>query len=359
MAEHVVRRGAPNGLGGGETRRRRGGSRVDVLGVVAFGVVAAAFLIPAAGALRVSSQETTCLDNLARIGFANSVYASEDPSDPALPVHPLQYQQCGPDFEGICNTPSYIGAYDWGGKSGVGLPGWVEFPGVLGSRYGTAAGFGPATRPLNRILYKAKLADAWGPQFDRIQAYYDTLLDLPSYQCPADTGYTGIHHPDFRDSLLSSYDYYGTSYTANVFMISGAGALGEASSNSPYLHRLSEIRAPHRTLAFYENNGRFAWSAAPMIKDCQWIGEGISGTVHGWHGKDWTFNASFMDGHVDRIYMRGFVNEPVFEDDRQEYYQCTIVRGDGWQKDTHPLDPVPTGVIFGGDVRPSWEGGIE
>lgn len=358
MAEHVVRRQEPNGSGGGEIPRRRGIGRVDALGVVAFGVVMAALMIPAAGALRVSSKESQCLNNLARIGFANSVYAGENVSDPALPVHRLQFQQCGPDFQGLCTTPSYIGAYEWGGKSGVGRPDWLDLGGDFGSKYGTAAGFGPATRPLNRILYKKPFVDYTEP-WDWLGAALDTQLDLPEFHCPADIGYTGIHFPAFRDEGQSSYDHFGTSYTANMFMVANQGG-GEMRSNSPYLHKLSAIRNPGRTLAYYENNGRFAWSAAPMLSDCLWIGPGIEGTVRGWHGKDWTFNAAFIDGHVGSIYMGSFVNEIVFPDENtQQGLRCIIVRGEGWQKDTLPLSDIRTGLGWGGGGRPSWEDGIE
>jgi len=317
-------------------------------------------LVPAAAQLRVSSKETTCLGNLMRIGYANAVYAGDNLSDPALPIHALQFAQCGPNYPGLCNNPSFIGAYEWGGKSGVGMPGWVEYPGVLGSKYGTAAGFGPSTRPLNAILYKAAFTDARADgRLSRVQAQIDTELVLSTNRCPADTGYAGIHFPNFRDLGLSSYDHFGTSYTANMFMIANQGG-GEMRSNSPYLHRFSEIRAPGRTLAYYENNGRFAWSAAPMPPDCSWIGPGISGTVRGWHGKDWTFNAAFMDGHVERIVRRGFQNELVMEDpEAQAAFRCIIVRGQGWQKDTLPLISVATGLAWGGAGRPSWEGGIE
>ncbi|MCH8966426.1 MAG: hypothetical protein IID43_01990 [Planctomycetes bacterium] len=42
----------------------------------------------------------------------------------------------------------------------------------------------------------------------------DTTLDLDFYKCPSDTGYKGYHFTAWKDSGLSSYDHYGTSYTA-------------------------------------------------------------------------------------------------------------------------------------------------
>jgi len=338
------------------------------LGAVLIGGFLVVILVPATAQLRDGSKEAACIHNLMRIGYANAVYAGEHVSDPALPVHPLQFSQCGQNHTGLCSSPSFIGAYEWGGKSGIGRPGFINYPGAVGSKYGTSAGFGPPRRPLNAILYKAAFFDGWAEdRFNLTQAYLDTQLDLTTNQCPADTGYTGAHFPDFRDLQLSSYDHFGTSYTANMFMINVPGGLvgegfmvGEMGSNSPYLHRLSEIRAPARTLAYYENNGRFAWSAAPTPPDCDWIGPEIPGTVRGWHGKDWTFNATFMDGHADRIFMRSFQPELVFEDpDKQENRRCVIIRGFGWQKDTAPLEPARTYLSYPGPGRPSWEGGIE
>ncbi len=340
-----------------EPQRRSALSLIEVAALVVIAVVLTAGLVPSLASVRMSGKESRCLSNLMQIGFANSMYAAKEPSDPALPVHAKQFDQClSPLVGGFCQDPMFVGAYEWGGKSGVGVPGFVEFPGQLGSRYGTLAGFGPVTRPLNDVVYKQEFVDAWdSPEgFDRLQAQLDMGLDLPVNQCPADTGYTGIHFPAFRDSKLSSYDHLGTSYTANVFMTGAQGF--EDYSNSPYLHSLSEIMSPRRTLAYYENNGRFAWSAQPMPPDCRWIGSGIAGTVRGWHGVPWVFNAAFIDGHADSIYMRSFDNSAVGP---ESSFWCISVRGESWNKDTLPLDRVRTNLKSPGYGRPSWEGGIE
>jgi len=332
-----------------------------VLGVLLFGMITLVFIVPSVAQFHITSKESRCLSNLARIGFANSVYANMDASDPAIPIHRLYYLQCGWGHEGLCPSPSFIGAYEWGGKSGLGFPGFVEYPNELGSRYGTVAGFGPSTRPLNQVLYKAHFADAYaGPTFDRIQAEIDTRLVLDINTCPADTGYTGIHYPFFRDSQLSSYDSFGTSYAANVLWVTDADS-GEMQSISPYLHKYSAIPNPARTIGYYENNGRFAWSAQPTPTGCEVLGEGVAGTVHGWHGRDWTFNAAFMDGHVGRNYMHGQTLENVYFADPalRDQYGCDVVRGQGWQLDTLPLEPVPTGLEWSGEGRAAWEWGVE
>ena len=336
-------------------------SLVDVTGaVVAVGLLTL-LLVPATASVATNSKNARCLSNLMRIGYANAIYAAQDPADMALPVHPKQFQQC-PDLEpgDMCNDPIFVGAYEWGGKSGVGRDDFV--PGIpsgpLKSKYGTLAGFGPASRPLNQILFKQGFRDHLHPSFNPQGAEKDTQLYLEVLRCPSDTGYTGVHCPSFAEKGLTSYDHFGTSYNANIFMIANVGG-GEMRSNSPYLHRMSDILNPSRTLAYLENNGRFAWTVAP--DQCDFL-VGVPGSVRGWHGKDWTFNAAFIDGHADTIYMRGYrCEEGVFEnqDCQSHSYRCVIVRGEGWQIDTLPAPDVPTRLWFAGEGRPSYEGCIQ
>ena len=122
---------------------------------------------------------------------------------------------------------------------------------------------------------------------------------------------------------------------------------------------MSRLLSPSTTLAFQENNGRYAWAAAR--ESCDFIQPGVAGTVRGWHGKDWSFNAAFIDGHADTIHMRGYRSARVFRDDQdQESLRCIILRGEGWQIDTLPLEPVDTGLLWsGGGGRAAFEGGIE
>ncbi len=350
--------------------RRAGLTIVNAAGAIAAVTVLGLWLIPALGGVARSSKNGKCLANLMRIGYANAIYASQDATDMALPVHWWQTNQCCWDPGGSpCGEPFYIGAYEWGGKSGIGQTSNILFPGSedpLGSKYGTKAGVGPAGRPLNAILYPDSFTDFGGTRpvcgfdsFDEVGASADTTLDLEINRCPADTGYTGIHCPDFADRKLSSYDHYGTSYNANLFMTASISVFSEMFSNSPYMHRMSEIVAPSTTLAYQENNGRFAWTAAP--DRCDFI-PGIPGPVRGWHGKDWTFNAAYIDGHAGAMYMRGYNNPDIGRYPEGASYggfRCIIIRGEGWQIDTLPLPRVPTGVSHDGSGRPSYESCLE
>jgi len=138
------------------------------------------------------------------------------------------------------------------------------------------------------------------------------------------------------------------------------GGGGPTYSNSPYLHRVSDLSAPSRTLSYYENNGRYAWSAEPTHLECLAIGgqPAIPGIVEGWHGLDWTFNAAFIDGHAEGIFMKSFDN-PYVEGVNYDQFFCVIIRGDNWQIDTLPASRVASGQILDSSNRASWEEGIE
>ncbi|MBI3835350.1 MAG: hypothetical protein HY287_13565 [Planctomycetes bacterium] len=330
---------------------------VEMIVTVSAIALLAVWFAPAAANIRNDSKDAKCRANLAKIGFANAIYSSQDAGDAALPVHRLQFQQDP-------GQPSFIGAYEWGGKSGIG--GRNETPATLyDSNWGTKRGFGPATRPLNKLIYGNVFFDHGQ---DHAGWLADTQLDLPVNECPADTGYTGVHFPGFRDSGLTSYDHFGTSYTANIFWISAGGGGSPMYSNSPYLHHMSEMKSPASTIAYQENNGRFGWAASPERPECQGVvgGNGIAGTVMGWHGQRWTFNTVFLDGHTDAIYMRGYSNPrlssyPSLGGDAGTFDEdmCIIIRGIGWQKDTLPSDLVNTGLIAPGGGRSSYESGIQ
>ncbi len=345
---------------------------VDLIGVGGCVAFLACAIGPALDVTRSASKQATCLDRLRAIGTATASYAAADPDEQSLPVHHLFAAQDPA-------APSFIGAYEWGGKSGIGradyLPGGG--PDGLGSKYGTQAGFGPSTRPLNDLLYPHGFRDNLTPSFNATGATLDTKLDLPAYRCPADDGPpSAAHCPDWTSNpSRSSYDHFGTSYVSNIFMFGSLDG-GPMASNSPFLRPLSRVPDPVRTMAYEENIGRWAWAAMRETDECSWIGRGVdpgwSKSIRGWHGKAWTFNHGYVDGHADRRamvingtadadgYVLHYLIERVFEDDaEQQYYQCGIIRGDGWQKDTLPDEPIDTGLIWSGAGRPSYEDCVE
>jgi len=354
---------------------------IELLVVIAIIALLIAILLPSLEAARRQAKQNACLSHIKGIGTSSRVYEADDPQGWGIPVHPLQYEQPS-------NEPTFVGAYEWGGKSGIG---WDTFLGPadpLNSKYGTKAGFGPATRPMNEILYKGGFNDHGNPLF-RAGALQDTKLELELFRCPADDGPPRAAHCEdwVRNDQRSSYDHFGTSFAANVFMNSTVGG-GEMRSNSPYLRPVTRVPTPARTLYYEENIGRWAWSCKRELPECAFVGPGVdpgpTKSVRGWHGKDWAYDRVFVDAHaeVQRIFMEGtedrdgyalhYRNEelpsypewPSCEGDRGGFgsfnsYRCIIVRGAGWQKDTLPADLICTGLRWAGGGRPSYENCVE
>lgn len=363
---------------------RAGFTLVELAVLVQIGVLMIAILAPSLRAARDRSKQSICLDRLRGIGAASRIYQAGDPSGWGIPVHPKQYNQCPshPD-DGTCDHPIYVGAYEWGGKSGIGQDNyWTGRAGdPLNSKYGTRAGFGPTTRPINRILYPSGFKEAlrYG-RFDYRDAERDTRLELDAYVCPADDGPPGgAHCADWvNNPHRSSFDHFGNSYAANTFMVGNVVQGADIMSNSPYLRPTSRVPNPARTIAYEENIGRWAWAAIREACDgtqngldlSPGVSPGPTKTLRGWHGKNWTYNRTFVDAHAERqpVYIEGTENaegyafhyriEIVFPDDSamQQRLSCIIVRGDGWQKDTLPADPIPTRLIQVRSGRPSYEG---
>ncbi|MCH7814112.1 MAG: hypothetical protein IID40_08845 [Planctomycetes bacterium] len=246
-------------------------------------------------------------------------------------------------------------AMAWGGKSGRGVEeGDLFF-------WGTFKRMGPSARALNRILFGDVFPDyRSNPGPSGINWQRDQSLDLSVYRCPSDSGYTGLHHPAWRDGRLTSYDHYGNSYAANalfVFVPGGGSSDPDCNaaqcckSNSPLLRRLGDIPAPGRTIYYLENCGRFAFWADPQ-------GDGSCGpspfpgaVVRGWHGQPWLFNVAFVDGHASPIHIRGYQNPHLSHYPEcpnaggcWQFWRCVITRGDDWQLDTLPLEPVATPI---------------
>ncbi|MHC4697864.1 MAG: prepilin-type N-terminal cleavage/methylation domain-containing protein, partial [Planctomycetota bacterium] len=271
---------------------------IELLVVIAIIALLISILLPSLESARAQSKQSACLSHIKAIATSSRVYESDDPSGWGIPCHPKQYHQ-------IKNNPTFIGAYEWGGKSGIGDPGFVPGPvdgpdAYISSKFGTKAGFGPSTRPMNDILYPGGFKDFRYPEFDRMGALADTKLDLAVYKCPADNGPPrGAHCTDWIENTeRSSYDHFGTSYSSNVFMTSYVGG-GLVRSNSPYMRPISRIPNSARTLYFEENIGRWAWGC--RREQCDFIQPGIdpgpTKAIPGWHGRDWTFNRAFVDGH--------------------------------------------------------------
>jgi prepilin-type N-terminal cleavage/methylation domain-containing protein len=351
---------------------RVGFTLIELLVVVAIIAMLVAILLPSLQAAREHGRKSACLAHIKNIATSSRVYEAGDAQGWGIPVHPLQFQQ-------PADNPTFIGAYEWGGKSGVGRDDFIaqQSPAFLGSKYGTRAGFGPATRPMNEILYKGGFKDNTVPYFDRLGAAKDTELDLELFSCPSDDGPPRVAHcQDWieKGDTISSYDWFGNSYAANIFMTAPISG-GLMNSNSPYMRPITRVPSPARTLYYEENIGRWAWSAKRDV--CSQWHQQIPGvkidpfkTISGWHGDDWTYNRAFVDAHAEsqRIYIEGSEDAQGYAEHYRieelssypdgktfEYFRCIIIRGPGWQKDTLPAAEVPTGLMHSAGGRPSYE----
>ena len=351
-------------------------SAIEVL--VTFVVVGLLLAIayPSLDEARSRTRQSVCLDKLHRIGLANNTYTTEDPNGMSVPIHEAQYKQDP-------NNPSFIGAYEWGGKSGVGRPGWTgpakgEHP-ELTSRFGTAAGFGPAERPLNPYLYPHGFRNNRLPEPNVDGAIVDTRMPMDVYQCPGDDGPpfgdedgNGPHCSDWINSHdRSAYDHFGTSYSANVLSGSFVGG-SNIFSVSPYLRPAVRVPDPDKTVLYEETIGRWAWATRRTRPECSFTGLGVdpgpTRSIRGWHGKDWTFNHAFVDGHVgtktpryeetvneiDGYPLHYFNPDPFAEPGLFESFRCLIVRNADWQLDTFPDSPIPMTIFWPGGGRSSF-----
>jgi len=327
---------------------------VELLVVVSIIALLISILLPSLKKAREQTKSAVCIADLKSISTASIVYSSDDPVESAVPVHAKVRD---PSVDGVgAGLRLTIARLGWGGKSGAGKEGSdVLF-------WGTGRKMGPATRPMNKYLYKSGFVDYFSnPGVGAVNWNNDKKLNLDQFRCPSDKGYQGINSTAWRDSKLTAYDHYGNSYATNIIFIyvpgsnscpSGSGSCCE--SNSAALKPYSRIPNPANTMYYVENVGRSAFFADPQgLPGAYSCGASpyASEVVHGWHGKDWMFNASFADAHASTVKIKGFEN-PRLTDypesggwaDAYQFWKCVIIRGRGYQMDTLPAPPILTDI---------------
>ncbi len=329
-------------------RRGSGFTLIELLVVVSIIALLIAILLPSLKKAREQAKQVKCMAHLKSIASGGVVYSSSDAQEIIIPYHPATGTGV-PD----------VGAYDYGGKSGRGdvvSGGNADF---VNSAWGTRFSRGPASRPLNRILYKAQFVEhRSNPGPGNANWVNDAEMDLGIYKCPSDRGYTGQHLQNWKFSRLSSYDHYGTSYAANSFWCSSHAQFNcIVRSWGPYLRPASRVPNPANTVYFMENAGRFAWRLTDSDRDAEcftnadgpYFTPSTAATkAKGWHGRSGHFVSSFIDGHVEILNMDGYYYPPP-RTPREPggdpvIFRCHVVRGKGWQLDTVPAPPIEFAV---------------
>jgi prepilin-type N-terminal cleavage/methylation domain-containing protein len=309
-------------------RTRCGGfTLIELLVVIAIISLLMAILLPSVQQAREQGRRAQCLANLHSIGQAALAYATDQPSELIIPIHPMMITYLPANDYWLRRTAIW---FAFGGRSAP-----QAFLTDDGPRYLDDAGpWAARTRPLNRYIYG-----------DIMQA---DAREMKLFRCPSNRGYPD--HVDIDDSPAENadrpcYDTLGNSYRASLFGIFplrsepyvGAFAIG------PWGHRLSTIPHASQVAAFGE----------PRFFNMIGLDNGVPNpdpvVATGWHGQWMVDNLAFCDGSARPTRATG--HETVDEEVARAKMAVgnnwdLISRGPGWRFD---LWPTPGARIWAHD----------
>lgn len=290
---------------------------VELLVVIAIIALLISILLPSLAKAREQAKSAKCLANLRDQMSAGYAYASEDSSEFLIPLHGRFLEVISSDPGGPWGSGKYVSAARraYGGKSG--LHDYEEVTGVGQSagldpttgyaRYSTGNRMGPATRPMNRYLYKGGMQDLYGQEIEQMES--DEHLDFDTFKCPSDVGYisgddgggdtgNGLYMglSIWHGEDTSFYEAMGNSYATDSVILGIPNNGSPLSSIGPWLRPYTQIPKPMNTTMLKETKGFYASG---------WNGLGTYGDpleyAMGNHRILRQHNTAFVDGHATPI----------------------------------------------------------
>lgn len=247
---------------------------VELLVVIAIIALLISILLPSLARAREQAKSSKCVANLRDQISASFAYAQEDPSEYLVPLHArfLTAEDNPPPW----TSGQYLSAARkaYGGKSGrhdyqeVYHGGPAGFDPVTGyARYSTGNRMGPATRPLNKYIYKGDMQDLSDRLLEEMQR--DEELEFDAFKCPTDTGYVSGEDGGGRDGYglymgmeiwhgdeMSFYEAMGNSYATDSIILGNPG--NPVTTIGPWLRPYSQIPYPGKATVLKETHGFYA-----------------------------------------------------------------------------------------------------
>lgn len=295
-----------------QARCNRGGfTLVELLVVIAIIALLISILLPSLANAREQAKKSKCLGNLHDQMTAAVAYAIEDEGEKLIGVHPRF--TTAPITPGAYGKGRYISAARrvYGGKSG--RHDYREVDGLSGGklpfdsdtdygRYSTGNRMGPATRPMNKYIYRDNLAQR---SDDLPDLQKDEHINLDVFKCPSDVGYEpgldggelgkgnymsqDLYHRD----TFSYYDAIGSSYATDSMFVGIPGSL--MWHIGPWLRPYSQIPDPQRTIILKETKGFYS----AYWRNLVWNTE--TRYTMGNHRRLREHQVAFVDGHAGSV----------------------------------------------------------
>ncbi len=345
-------------------RHVRGFTLVELLVVIAIIALLISILLPSLANAREQAKKSKCLANLRDQMSAAFAYANEDEGEKLIGVHPryttlpLGHPGVPPYDPGPYGRGRYISAARraYGGKSGRHDYREVDGSGsLLGfdpdtgyGRYSTGNRMGPATRPMNKYIYRGNFAERGD---DLADLKKDEHIDLDVFKCPSDVGYEpGLDGGEngkgnymsqdlYHREPFSYYDAIGSSYATDSMFVGYPGA--EMWQIGPWLRPYSQIPEAQRTVMIKETKGFYSAYWRNFVWDTK------TRYTMGNHRRLREHQVAFVDGHADSVLyeVRTDVTDIDCDNAQVVHSGNFVIRGSRLEwvnfhcQGTFPLDP--------------------